>query len=915
MAVFSLTGLGTDSLIGTDDQMDLFVVAAAGRLVGTDMVQGGGNGAYSDLLRIQATMTLAAATFANVRGIERLQMTALGGAEVTLDDAMVASTDRANFQVIGSSGGDTVFGGGVLATPLVMDGYDGNDLLQGGGGNDLLRPGTGADTVFGGAGADTIEIALADFGPTDLLDGGAGGEDVLVLSGAGLVSQAMSSGIRGMERIQAAVGLVPPLAIGIGAGLTTSGGALTVLGTTGNDTMNGIHATVALALHGEAGNDALTGGALADTLLGGLGNDVLRGLAGNDVLDGADGDDRLVGAEGNDWLVGGAGNDTMLGGAGADTIDLGAGIDRADAGAGNDFYRVLAGEISSSDLIADETGTADTLEILDVFNVLTLSFTGISVSGALAGRLQGIERFLLGSGNDVFLPTNAIGDSAEADVVTISGGAGNDLLNVTQVARLTTPLAFLLDGGEGHDSIAGGRGADTLLGGAGNDLVLGGLGNDLFQMRSAEFDAADTLNGESGTDTLRLVGDEALGPAVFAGLSGIEIIELDNGGQAATLPGAFADGLGFTMSTIRGGNGDDLVDVSAFASNRRVTTELGAGNDTLFGGAGNDTVFAGTGVDEIHVGNGINRVTFGVGELSALDTVTAGTTDPVSASDTLVVGVAAGRTLAQGVFAGISGFDTFNFDGGAGSAVRLPGTLVSQSGQSTVDVNVTGESMAVDGRGIATAFRLDGGTGDDTLFGGSGADTLIGNGGDDVHVGGVGGDRIFLGSSTTSEDIALLRSQSDGTLDINTTRDIAGADSVSGTEFEGNFIMVDRFGFGLSDSTTWYVGAALNISLNYSAARLEGVSIAADAFGTLTNVRNAVGARLTSNDPLEFEKIILVITGASNTRFGVYYFEDRDHNATVDSTDILRLLAVGTGAGPTFNGDNGFRLTSEFELL
>jgi Ca2+-binding RTX toxin-like protein len=379
-----------------------------------------------------------------------------------------------------------------------------------------------------------------------------------------------------------------------------------------------------------------------------------------------------------------------------------------------------------------------------------------------------------------------------------------------------------------------------------------------------------------------------------------------------TIPGAFADALGFTMSTIRGGDGDDLIDVSGFGLPRRVTVELGAGNDTLFGGAGNDTVFAGSGVDEIHVGTGINRVTFAAGELSALDIVSATTT---TAFDTLVVGVAAGQTVSQGAFAGVSGFDTFNFDGGEGSAVRLPATLVSQSGQSSVTVNVTGGSMAVDGRAIATAFRSDGGNGNDTLLGGSGADTLVGNGGDDVLVGGPGGDRIFLGTSATTRDIALLRAVSDGTADINTTLALSGTDSVSGTEFEGNFIMVDRFGFGLPDSTTWFVGAAQNISLNYSAARLEGVSIAADDFGSLTAVRNAVGSRLSNNDPGVFEKLILVITGASNTRFGVYYFEDRDHNATVDSLDILRLLAVGTGPGPTFSGNNGFRLTSEFELL
>ena len=74
-----------------------------------------------------------------------------------------------------------------------------------------------------------------------------------------------------------------------------------------------------------------------------------------------------------------------------------------------------------------------------------------------------------------------------------------------------------------------------------------------------------------------------------------------------TLPGAFADGLGWPTSRRSAvGAGDDLVDVSAFrlASNRRVSVEFGDGNDTLFGGTGKDTVFAGAGVDEIHVGTG-----------------------------------------------------------------------------------------------------------------------------------------------------------------------------------------------------------------------------------------------------------------------------------------------------------------------
>ena len=920
MATFNLTASNIDSFVGADGVADVFLLTTGGHLVGTDTVLGGVGGVI-DTLRISAAMTLAATAFTNVRGIERIEITG-GPARLTLNDAMVASRNTARFEVIGGAGADTIFGDAVLSTPLVFSGGAGNDIMNGGRGsdslvgglgNDMLRAGTGADTLQGGDGADTVSIALTALDAADRLDGGLG-TDVLLLTSAGTLNAARYAGsVSGIERIVVAASVVGGVGITLPGALSAGGAAMTVSGGQGNDTLYAAGVQAALVMQGGTGNDRLTGGALADNLAGGLGDDALYGNNGNDTLDGGDGNDRLGGGAGDDVLAGGSGDDTMTGSIGADTLDLGTGNDRADGGAGNDLYRVAVTDLTSADLIADESGEADALQLLDVFDAVAGAFVGISVSGALAGRILGIERFVLGSGNDVFLPASAIGDSAEADVVTVSGGAGNDRLDVSQVVRLTTPLAFLLDGESGADTLIGSRGADTLAPGTGDDVAFGGLGNDLFLIASAEFDAADILAGEAGTDTLRLVGNDALGPERFAGISGIEIIELDQDGQAVTLPGAFADGLGFTSSTIRDGEGDDHIDVSAFGSDRRVTVELGDGNDTLISGAARDTVFVGFGVDEIHVGEGVNRVTFEPGALSALDIVTASTT---TAFDTLVVGVAAGRTLAQGAFAGVSGFDIFNLITDGTSAVRLPGTLVSQSGQASVNVNVAGGgSMAVDGRAIASAFRMDGGTGNDTLFSGSGADTLVGNGGDDVMVGGTGGDRIFLGTSATSRDIALLRAQSDGTADINTTRDISGADSVSGTEFEGNFIMVDRFGFGLTDGTTWYVGAAQNISLNYSAARLEGVSVAADDFGSLTAVRNAVGSRLANNDPLVFEKTILVITGASNTRFGVYYFEDRDHNTTVDGTDILRLLAVGTGSGPTFSGNNGFRLTSEFELL
>jgi hypothetical protein len=310
-------------------------------------------------------------------------------------------------------------------------------------------------------------------------------------------------------------------------------------------------------------------------------------------------------------------------------------------------------------------------------------------------------------------------------------------------------------------------------------------------------------------------------------------------------------------------------------------------------------------------------VNFGVGELSGLDIVTAGTGAPIIVlgiyGDTLRVGVAAGQTLAQGVFAGVSGFDSFIFEGGPNSAVRLPSTLVSQSGQAKVEVTAVGEGMVVDGRALVTGIEMNAVGDANVLFGGSGVDTIFASGGDTV-IGGPGGDKIGL-IPGIERTVALIRAVSDGTADINSTVSTAGADSVSGTEFDGNFISVDTAALGLSPTFPRFVANGANLNLNASSNVLPTqYEIAGDFFGSLTAVRNAVGARLVDNDPNVFEKLILVIGGASNTRFGVYYFEDRDHNTTVDSADILRLLAIGTGDVPV-NQDRGFRQTVDFDLV
>src|SRR5687767_12799162 len=74
-----------------------------------------------------------------------------------------------------------------------------------------------------------------------------------------------------------------------------------------------------------------------------------------------------------------------------------------------------------------------------------------------------------------------------------TGGAGNDVLNGTNVADILKGLA-------GDDTLKGSGGNDTLDGGTGNDLMVGGAGNDTYLVNSNLDRITETATG--GTDTV-----------------------------------------------------------------------------------------------------------------------------------------------------------------------------------------------------------------------------------------------------------------------------------------------------------------------------------------------------------------------------------------------------------------------------
>lgn len=192
-----------------------------------------------------------------------------------------------------------------------------------------------------------------------------------------------------------AVGAVP---------VTVAGRVCTVVGTIGNDVLQGTE-----------------------------GPDVICGLAGNDVLVGLGSDDALLGGPGRDVISGGYGNDLLMGGAGADVLRGGPGIDTAS------YEDHLAGIEADIDGIADDgaPGEGDNVAA-DVENITGGAGADIIVGDDRPNVLQGR------AGRDL------IKGKGGKDVV--DGGDGDNTL----------------DGGDGADVIRCGPGKTMVIAGLGD---------------------------------------------------------------------------------------------------------------------------------------------------------------------------------------------------------------------------------------------------------------------------------------------------------------------------------------------------------------------------------------------------------------------------------------------------------------
>jgi Ca2+-binding RTX toxin-like protein len=194
-------------------------------------------------------------------GVERL---ILSGTQVSLiADLSATALSAGGVTINGTSGADTL-DAAKAGVGVVIDGGNGNDIIQGSSKADILIGGAGADKLYANGGAD-------------ILQGGAGNDTYYLEDPS---QQVIEYANEGTDRVIARF-----------------------------DYTLGEHVED-LTFAGTLGHRG-TGNALNNTMIG---------SAGDDILDGRDGDDTLSGGAGNDVLIGGAGANTLTGGAGADTF-------------------------------------------------------------------------------------------------------------------------------------------------------------------------------------------------------------------------------------------------------------------------------------------------------------------------------------------------------------------------------------------------------------------------------------------------------------------------------------------------------------------------------------------------------------------------------------------------------------------
>ena len=418
--------------------------------------------------------------------------------------------------------------------------------------------------------------------------------------------------------------------------------------------------------------------------------------------------------------------------------------------------------------VTNVTGTANVIEAVTVDSTGTYNFVDID-----------------GVGNKVktITVTGAAETKIEADrtaVVTIDASAATGAVNV-----LDTAGAFA---GTATDGITykGGAGADTIAVALTNKAtVTAGAGNDVVALSDvANLTTADSVAGGDGTDVLSLAVADAKTVAANAArtvITGFETLRVTGNFADAAADNFDISKFGINSLQVEGNSGNAVNTVSNFTSGATVEFRLAADQTNALNIGMKNATDAGTDSDTLNIKlnadlvsqAGANAATeaanafevkVGVDGINILNVTTAdrdNTDGATKATDGYILTLSSAANVTA---INVSGDKELSFTSGAATnalktldATSLTGNLnVDLSGfTGTQGVEVKGGAgvNTVTGTGLADIITggakddvLSGGAGNDKISGGDGKDTITGGAGADVLDGGAGVDTfVFAG--------------------------------------------------------------------------------------------------------------------------------------------------------------------------
>ena len=672
-------------------------------------------------------------------------------------------------------------------------------------------------------------------------------------------------------------------------------------------------------------------------LKGGRDNDELgfvgsagAGTAFRTLIEGNEGDDSITAT----WIGANIKNFEIYGGQGDDSISATFSSVSAFAQATAFVSGVFVAGGKGSDVIGtDIVATSENVVVAGNSGSDTLNFTAFaSLSGA---QLFG------GQGDDsISAVVAAAGGAGSAQAITVAGGAGDDLVNVSNIGAAGYWSGVQVLSNSGNDvltfNVAGGLTAATansLLGGSGSDTIninvtnaltvlgqsglvaslgeeaTGGLINATVSTGGA-LNGPVTLQGSTGADTISYLveaGGSASG-VIISAEDGADILNIADTLAATTLIGTVANG---------GAGADTITATLGGAANFFVT----GGSNIFDGGADNDSIQLDVNVQS----GGIVTAASMVGGLGddTLNVVLR------TAAGIASLGNTAGRNFS---IAGGSGADVIGLAGATGSVANAE--LLGGSGADTITGSFTDQG--------AIALSAGGGLGNDSISfvsqgsagsfagsvfaGNSGADTIevafsgrrTVNANFGTFVGGTGVDSMTVNLANVGGTAAFAATALGliGTFDAG-----LGADTISVLGLTGNAtnqLTGGSISLASGDSvaggfdtyffqTTAGNGALTGVDVNFSGYANDGFGVAASVNTAGVFATNFTGGKgATVNVGLSAGSItFLGFTGGGFKSAGSQIVRAGAGTTTADVISAVDRVVVGVNQIATFNIQDG----------